>query len=328
MNPPSNVRKVLTPGEIHELTRRSNFAGFWAIGSTWAVIVGTFAVLARWPHPVTFVAAIVVLGGRQLALAILMHEAAHRTLFANRFSNDVVADWLCARPVHGHVAKYRKHHHQHHAHTSTDKDPDLSLVTPFPATRRSLSRKFARDLFGATGLKRNVGLLMMDCEMLGYTVAGDAKRLPRDGRSAMDYVRAGVRNGGGFLLTNAAIAGGLALAGHLWVFWAWVLADLTTFNLFVRIRSLAEHACTERTTNPYANTRTARAGLLARMTVAPFRVNYHLEHHLLVAVPYHRLPKLHALLRERGVVPEAPGYVDVLRIVSAAEPLPRLKGAT
>jgi fatty acid desaturase len=318
VNPPSNVRKLLSPAEIRELTRRSNLRGFWAIGSTWAIIAAAFAAVARWPNPATFLAAVIVLGGRQLALAILMHEAAHRTLFANRFSNDVVTDWLCARPVHGNVEKYRKHHLQHHAHTSTDLDPDLSLVTPFPTTRRSLARKFARDLSGATGLKRNAGLLMMDCEVLGYTVAGDAKRLARNGRSTMDYVRAGIRNAAGFFITNAAILGVLALAGHPWVYWAWVIADLTTFNLFVRIRSLAEHACTERTTDPYRNTRTARAGLLARMTVAPVRVNYHLEHHLLVAVPYYRLPRLHALLRERGAVLEAPGYLDVLRTVSAA----------
>jgi fatty acid desaturase len=316
MNPHSKIRQILSSSEIRELTRRSNLHGFWAIGSTWAVILATFAAVARWPHPATFVGAVIVLGGRQLALAILMHEASHRTLFENRFLNDVVTDWLCARPVHGDVGKYRKHHLQHHAHTSTDGDPDLALITPFPTTRRSLARKFARDLLGATGLKRNVGLIMMDCEMVGYTVAGDAKRLPRNGRTAMDYVRAGIRNGKGFVLTNAAIAGGLALAGHAWVFWAWIVADLTTFNLFVRVRSLAEHACTERTTDPFANTRTTRAGLLARMTVAPVRVNYHLEHHLLVAVPYYRLPKLRTLLRERGVVGDAPGYLDVLRTVS------------
>jgi fatty acid desaturase len=318
VNPPSNVRKILTTEEIRALTRRSNLWGFWAIGSTWAVIVGAFVVLARWPSPWTFLGAVVVLGGRQLALAILMHEAAHRTLFENRFLNDVVTDWLCARPVHAHVEKYRRHHLQHHAHTATDQDPDLSLILPFPTTRRSLARKFARDLFGATGLKRWVGLFLMDCEVLGYTVAGDARRLPRNGRRALDYARAGLRNGGGFVLVNAAMAGALALSGHLWVYSAWVVADLTAFNLFVRIRSLAEHACTERTTDPYKNTRTTLAGPLARATVAPIRVNYHLEHHLLVAVPFYRLPKLHALLRERGAVPTAPSYADVLRIVGAA----------
>ena len=46
--------------EIHELTRRSNWAGAWAIGSTWAVILGTFAVLAIWPNPLTFLVVVVV----------------------------------------------------------------------------------------------------------------------------------------------------------------------------------------------------------------------------------------------------------------------------
>lgn len=317
MNPASNVRRILTKDEIRRLTRRSNARGLWAIASTWAVIAGAFAVLARWPSPWTFAGAVVVLGGRQLALAILMHEAAHRTLFEARFGNDVVTDWLCARPVHGHVEKYRRHHMQHHAHTATDQDPDLSLIAPFPTTRRSLARKFARDLLGATGLKRWFGLFLMDCEVLGYTVAGDARRLPRNGRRASDYLRAGLRNGGGFVFTNAAIAGVLAACGHLWVYSAWLVADLTVFNLFVRIRSLAEHACTERTTDPFKNTRTTLAGPLARATVAPVGVNFHLEHHLLVAVPYYRLPELHALLRERGAVPPPPSYAGVLREVSA-----------
>lgn len=313
----SNVRQILSREEIRSLTRRSNVAGFWAIGSTWAVIGAAFAVLARWPSPVTFIAAVIVLGGRQLALAILMHEAAHRSLFESRLLNDVLTDWLCARPVHGHVERYRKHHLLHHAHTATEQDPDLSLIEPFPTTRASLVRKFARDLLGATGLKRWVGQVLMDCEVLGYTVAGDAKRLPKNGRRSVDYLRAGVRNSAGFVSTNMAIAGVLAASGHFWVYWAWIVADLTTFNLFVRIRSLAEHACTERTTDPYKNTRTTRAGLLARMTVAPVRVNYHLEHHLLVAVPYYRLAKLHRLLRERDAVPTSPTYWDVLQTVTS-----------
>ncbi|MES2126724.1 MAG: fatty acid desaturase, partial [Pseudomonadota bacterium] len=59
-----------------------------------------------------------------------------------------------------------------------------------------------------------------------------------------------------------------------------------------------------------------RAGLLARATVAPLRVNFHIEHHVLPAVPYFRLKHMHALLRQRELVPPPPGYLDVLRLVS------------
>jgi fatty acid desaturase len=313
-----SARQLLTREEIRRLTRRSDARGWLAIGSAWGVILGTLFVLARWPHPVTFVLSVVVLGGRQLGLAILMHEAAHRTLFERRFLNDVVTDWLCARPIWNDVALYRKHHMGHHKHTGTEGDPDLALAPTEPITRAALARKLARDLLGLTGIKRVIGQALMAFEVFEYTVAPDPKHRPRDGRSTGDYLRAGVRNSIGFVLTNAALALALAAAGHLWVFSAWALAYLTTFSAFIRVRSLAEHACTERTTDPFRNTRTTRAGLLARMTVAPFRVNFHLEHHLLVAVPWYRLPELHALLRERGVVANAPpGYAEVLATVSA-----------
>ena len=65
------------------------------------------------------------------------------------------------------------------------------------------------------------------------------------------------------------------------------------------------------------NTRSTRAGFLARMTVAPIRVNFHIEHHFMASVPYFRLLALHRVLRERGVVPPSPSYVDVLKMVSS-----------
>ncbi len=311
----TKAKDLLSHEEIRALTRRSDARGAFAVVSTWAVIAGTLAAVALLPHPLVFAAAVVVLGGRQLALAILMHEAAHRTLFRSRFCNDVLTDWLCARPMWNDVARYRVHHHRHHTQTGTPGDPDLSLVLPYPTSRRSLRRKLTRDLLGVTGLKRLVGLALMDLGYLEYTVAGDAHRRPR--MSALAHAREGLRNLPGVLVTNVALFGLCAAAGHGWVYAAWAAAYGTTFSVFVRIRSLAEHACTELTDEPLKNTRTTRAGLLARLLVAPLRVNYHLEHHLLVMVPYYRLPAMHRLLRERGVLGPAPGYLDVLRAVSA-----------
>ena len=67
------------------------------------------------------------------------------------------------------------------------------------------------------------------------------------------------------------------------------------------------------------NTRTTRANLLARATLAPFHVNLHLEHHLLPTVPWYRLPALSRLLGARDAIPAASragGYRDVLRAIS------------
>jgi fatty acid desaturase len=75
------LSELFTQQEIAKLTARSDLRGWWAVLSTWAVIAICFAVLAIWPNPFTFVLGVIVLGGRQLALAILAHEAAHRSLF-------------------------------------------------------------------------------------------------------------------------------------------------------------------------------------------------------------------------------------------------------
>jgi len=317
MSSRTRATDVLSRDEIRQFAERSDFAGWWAVGSTWAVIAACFAVLARWPQPLTWLAVVLVLGGRQLALAILSHEAAHRTLFRRTVLNDRIGNWLCAYPVWNDVLRYREHHLGHHARTGTEADPDTSLVAPFPTTRKSLVRKLLRDASGLSGLRRIVGQLLMDIGVLKYTVAASVTPRPRDGRSWRDYAAEGWRNMRGMLLVNALLATALALTGGLWLYAAWVLAYLTTFSLYLRIRSIAEHACTAPGSDILRNTRTTDAGWLARMTVAPFNVNFHIEHHLLASVPWFRLPALHRLLRERGAVEPAPGYVAVLRMASA-----------
>jgi fatty acid desaturase len=312
---------LFTRDEIKQLTARSDLRGLWAVASTWAVIAAAFVLLA-WAasQPLlvaipSFVVGLTLIAGRQLCLAILMHDASHGTLFKSRWLNYVLADWLCARPIWNDLQKYRTHHLVHHSKTGTDADTDLSLVTPFPCSRRSLARKFLRDVSGVTGLKFFAGRLLMDMGYIKWTVASDVVRLPPV--PMRERLRMLVRNATPTVLMNALLFAVLWAAGHPWLFAAWVVAYITPFSLFVRIRSLAEHACTERSPDMFRNTRTTRAGWLARATVAPLRVNYHLEHHAMPGVPYFRLATMHELLREQGAVPEPPGYREVVAIVSS-----------
>ena len=312
----SSIKDFLSADEIRQLSQRSDARGWWAICRTWLLIGSSFALLAQFPHPVTYLLVVFILGGQHLACAILSHEAAHYSLFKTRSLNQSVADWLCARPSWLDVARYRQHHLGHHAHTGTAKDPDTSLVSPFPCSRLSMWRKLLRDISGITGIRRVVGLLLMDIGVLKYTVSVDIERLPRNGRSVLDYAKTGLKNLGPMLLCNGIMAGILAACGVLWVYTAWVLAYLTTFSLFLRIRSIAEHACLQPSADVLRNTRTTRAGWLAKLTVAPMNVNYHLEHHLMASVPFYKLPQLHALLRQKGVIDSAPSYWEVLKLAS------------
>ncbi len=310
----------LTRDEIRTLARPSTFAGARSVLVTWALIAGAFALLARFPHSVVaWLVALVVLGGRQLALAILMHECSHHSLFASPRLNEQLGTWLCAAPVWQRLVDYRAHHARHHAFTSLENDPDLGLTAPFPTTRRALARKFARDLSGVAFARRVLALLAMDAGWLSYTASTGARWLPRP--SARQTLANLARNTGPVLVTQAVLLLVLAATGHAWLYAVWVLAWATTFSLFVRVRSIAEHAVTTPGLDPLGHTRTTRANVLARLTVAPHDVNLHLEHHLLPSVPHYRLAQLQRLLRERGAYGEATvanGYLDVLRLAAPA----------
>lgn len=322
--PPTRTRKirdVLTAEEIAALRRPSDLRGALAVGTTWAVIAATFAMVAAWPGPLTVVAALLLLGGRHLALAVLMHEAAHRSLFASRRLGEWVGHWLCAAPSGNRLAAYREHHLGHHAHAGSERDPDRALVEPFPTSRASMVRKLARDLFGRTGLRRVVGIALMDLGVLAYDVSGKPERNGPEHRRPAVMARAFVRNAGPTILTNVVLLGTLAAAGHAWLYLLWVGSYLTTYSVVLRLRSIAEHACTDDGSSVFAHTRTVMVGPLTRLFVAPHHVNYHLEHHLLPTVPYYALPKLSRMLRTRGAYEGAHvtrGYLRVLDRASAA----------
>lgn len=317
------VTELFTRDEIRMLNERSDLMGFAAVGFTWGVIVATLAMLvwakgqSPWIAIPAFIVGFVILAGRHLALAILHHDAAHTSLFKTRWLNEWIGDWFCARPGWNHLVRYRAHHFVHHGKTNQPEDTDISLVVSLPTTRASLVRKFARDLLGLTGLKYVAGRILMDAGILKWTVANDVVWLPREGRRWWSHPVEFVKNAGGMLATNAVFLIACWASGHAWLYGVWVAAYLTPYPLFVRIRSMAEHACTDRGRDMFLNTRTTRAGFLARATVAPIRVNYHLEHHVMPAAPYYRLPLLHTMLRQRGASDSPPGYVDVLAIVTA-----------
>ncbi len=299
-------REAITRDEIRSLTEIRDSRAWLSILVDWGLVGVSFALVAAFPNPLSIVAAIAVIGSRQLGLAILMHDAAHRALLRDRSWNDWVGNWLCAYPVWNDVLPYRKYHLQHHAKTWTSEDPDLELATPFPISRASLKRKIWRDLSGQTGWKRFLAILNRD---LGHS----------RGRVRRDF-GAGLQALHGVVITNAVLLGLLTLFGHPALYLLWVVAWFTTYSLVMRIRSIAEHAMVPDVTDELRNTRTTLARWWERLLIAPNRVNFHLEHHLLMTVPHYNLPRLHRMLRRRGVLEDAcvtDGYQSVLNLAAS-----------
>jgi fatty acid desaturase len=307
--------EALRPEELAQLLETNNWRGFLSIGLDWGLVFAAMALVAVWPNPLSIVLALAVIGARQLGFAVLMHEAAHRTLFANRRLNDWAGNWLCAYPVWIDLHPYRPYHLKHHAKNWTREDPDLDLATKFPVTSASLRRKVWRDLSGQVGWQRVRAILRRDLRGL----VGKTARTLSFGKAA-DAGSPGWRNLRGVVVTNAILLAGLAALGHPELYLLWVAAWFTTNSLVTRIRSIAEHSMVADPSDDLANTRTTLASWWERLLVAPNRVNYHLEHHLWMTVPYYNLPRLHRLLRERGVLDGAlveRGYLSLLRKASS-----------
>ncbi|WP_191112748.1 fatty acid desaturase family protein [Acinetobacter lwoffii] len=320
MNSKVSVTELFSRDEIKELTTTSDLQGAWAVGSTWTIIVMTFGTVAysweylpTWGKVLMCALALAILAGRQLAMAILMHDASHHSLFKTKWLNTHLTDWLCARPIWNDVSKYRPYHLKHHAKTSQPDDPDLGLVKNFPITQSSLFRKFFRDLNGQSGFKFLAGRVLMDLELLEWSVSNDPKPIPRGDRSNLELAKNLLKNSSGMLISNAAIFSALWASGHPKLYLLWPLAYITPFPLFIRIRAMAEHAGLETSHSALSNTRTTRAGWLARALVAPIHVNYHIEHHLMASVPHQKLAKMHQMLRKRQYVDAPPSYLDVIR---------------
>ena len=304
--------RYLPREELRELARIRPWQSFGSIAWTWGVIAACWAWYCVRPGPLSFAVGWIVVSGRHLALAILMHEGAHRLLSRNKRLNDWVASWFTAYPIMLSVHVYRTIHLQHHRATWTDADPDRGLAKPFPITKKSFLRKVVRDLSGITGLSRYRLLARLSAGLSpeGSGLSGSSLR-----QATVRFVKVQY----GFLITNLLIFLGLLGAGHPEAFLLlWWLPALTGYSLVLRIRSIAEHAVVSDPQDELKQTRTTLAPFWLRFLIAPHNVNYHLEHHLFMFIPHYNLRKAHRLLERAGVLERAEVAKSYLEVLSKA----------
>jgi len=300
----------LSMDERKMLMKHNDGRAFLELLFNYLVLFAAFALIYFYPSIFVIIPALFIIGGQQLGLAVLMHDSSHFSVFSSKRVNDFVGTWLGGYLMFNKMQSYRPYHKLHHLTTGTMEDPDLLLTRGYPTSKKSMMRKFARDLLGITGIKSSAALLMMSLGYIKYTQSGVIERTLPEERKVN---RMGLM---GPFISNLVLFLVLSILFDPSIYFFWLLAYFTTFQFCTRVRAMAEHSMVEDTTDPMRNTRTTKANFIEQLLFAPYHVNYHLEHHMLMTVPSYNLPKMHNLLVNRGFYKEgllANGYWEVIK---------------
>lgn len=238
----------------------------------------TVATVLLLDHWLAVVGAVPVMAGWQNRMYILHHEAAHRLLFSNRIINDRIGinvfGWLAfGTGAHG----YRRGHANHHRDEFGPKEPDFLLYSLYPISQTSAARKLRRDATGVSAFR------IMKPLLTGFA---SKEALPLSLRFAAGQV----------LVFGLFWAAGSPLLYLV----LWLLPYVTIYQVYNRLRSVAEHGGMTRSDDRRETTHHVHQSFLARATFAPYNVGYHLAHHVDSGVPFRNLPKLQTALDEDG----------------------------
>lgn len=256
----------------------------------WAVIATTAALWKLYPRPWLVPFTAIIVGSRQHALAVLMHETIHQRVFRGLWLTPALGR-LCAWSLFISWSSFRENHLAHHRFVNSEGDPDLQfkmqarpLDWTFPKTSPALAMLLFKDLFG-------YGLVMNARRMFRYHGARSTGAIRNFG-TLPDKLLTRV------LFTVCFIA--------IWVFAAdltgflviWVLPLFTTLPWMLRVRSVAEHF--NLSDHFLEQTRVVRASWVERefLGFGPHMIGFHAPHHLFPAISCHRLKQLDRHLRD------------------------------
>ena len=209
------------------------------------------------------------------------HECGHRTAFRSRRANDVVYHLASFMDLREPVS-WRWSHHRHHADTIiVGRDAEIAYQRPIRFWKIFL------ELFAVLSA-------WAEAKKYGHNLRGrlspDAADYvpPREAARAVFWGRAHVAVWSAVIVWSVVSRSllPLMLVGLPSFYGRWLLVVFGT----TQHAGLAEDVLDHR-----LNTRTVHMNPVSRFLY--LNMNYHLEHHMFPSVPYHALPKLHALVR-------------------------------
>jgi fatty acid desaturase len=208
---------------------------------------------------------------------MLFHDGVHWLVSKNKRLNDLIINIFIGVPLLVPIDAYRVIHLSHHKHLGTIKDPERMLLYWGQPWNYS-PLKTSRFLFQIIGDVTGVNSLVM---MIRYCLI---KRKIKQFSS---------RYNNDFLLVTLIFWVVIIAALYLWwdnaisILLLWFVPYLTITQLLQKLRSFAEHSLDSQ--NSFTND--WRPGILGRITIWPYNINYHREHHNHPSIPWDQLPK-------------------------------------
>lgn len=313
------MSKIYLSKEEKQLYRKADDKKAWAgFATTWGIIIAAMAMVAIFPNPLTIIISLFLIGGRQLALGILLHDCSHRSWFSSNKLNDFIGHWFAGIPVLVPMDFYRPYHFTHHTKTGTSEDPDVENIKDYPVTKKSFRRKLIRDFTAQSGIKSLLALLLfVNTGRIGNARSMGVQKLKL---SRQDILKTTIKNYRDLLIFHGSAFLILWAIGQPYLYALWWAAYLIPYQWISRIRQIGEHGAMPSLSGDDVRltTRTTLASWWERLLFAPHFVNYHCEHHYVPTVPGYNLKAVHALMHQRGYYQEHPeaiagGYVEVLK---------------
>lgn len=253
-------------------------------------IFSAILLVNQFRNPILYVLAVMWIGARQHAMAIMLHEASHYRIVKNKKLNDLLGEVFLAFPLFVTVHSYRLSHMAHHRHTNTSFDPDwVSKETPeweFPKTRKELFFILAKILMGMNAF------WMIKLIFSGGRSAKANEASVKKEKKASRYFVAGRIS---YYVGLIAVLSYFGLWLHFLLFW--IVPLFTWLQVILRIRSIAEHFGLDYD-HTFTSSRTTYPSVFDRIFLVSKNVWFHLDHHLYPSVPFYNLPALHQELQK------------------------------
>lgn len=313
----------LTDEEKRQFKQADDTKAWLGFITTWGLIAAAMMMVAIFPNVLTVILAMFIIGGRQLALGILLHDCSHRSWFSSQKMNDFMGHWFAGVPVLVSMDFYRPYHFLHHTKTGTEQDPDVENIRGYPVSPSSFKRKVFRDFTLQSGLKSILAMLLY--VNTGRVGNARAMGVQKKSKTQQEIIQTTIKNYSHILLFHGLFFFILWSLGQPWLYLLWWGSYVITYPFISRVRQVAEHGAMTQLSGEDVRltTRTTLARWWDRFLFAPHFVNYHCEHHYLPTVAGYNLPEVHQLLKQRGFYQDHPaaiadGYGEVIKRATSA----------